>query len=264
VTAIELGFNVGQHLATSAGILCARGDWIITMDEDLQHPPELIPQILYDAQSSSLDVIYIKSKNKAHKQSIYRDFTSRLAKSIVNKLTGLDIQNISSYRCIRSQLAKSCASSMDKFQYLDILLQFLTSKRRRGSIYYEMTDLRSNSGYTLPKLFKHFSKLTFSSLLSGSRVFLVLLFPVILVFTIGLVFISLAIGANTATYAPGWLSIFAMLLLLSIIQVSILAVLAKTSSILMLRAIAPPAFFVVNRSRDKYWAEKLASFMMNG
>ena len=261
VTAIELGFNVGQHLATSAGILCARGDWIVTLDEDLQHPPELIPQILYDAQNSGLDVVYVKNKTKAHKHSVYRDFTSRLAKSMVNSLTGLDVRNVSSYRCIRSQLAKSCASSMDKFQYFDILLQFLTSKRRRGAIYCEMSDLRANSGYTLPRLFKHFSKLTFSSLLSGSRVFLVLLFPIILVFTIGLVFISIAIGANTATYAPGWLSIFAMLLLLSIIQVAILAVLAKTSSILMLRAIAPPAFFVVNRGPDKYWAQKLASLV---
>lgn len=261
VTAIELGFNVGQHLATSAGILCARGDWIITLDEDLQHPPELIPQILYEAQYSGLDIIYVKNKTKAHKQSIYRDFASQLAKSIINNLTGLDIRNVSSFRCMRSQLAKNCASSMDKFQYFDILLQFLTSKQRRGAFYHEMTDLRLNSGYTLSKLFKHFSKLTFSSLISGSRVFFVFLLPIIIIFTIALIFFVLAIGTNTATYAPGWLSIFAMLLILSIIQVAILAVLAKTTSILMLRAIAPPAFFVVDRGNDRYWARKLAKFL---
>lgn len=259
---VELGFNVGQHLATSAGILCARGDWIITMDEDLQHPPEFIPDLLYKAQSECLDLVYGRSTlNATHKNSIYRDFSSKFAKLIISNLTGLNLKTISSFRCIRSQFARNCASSMDKFQYLDILLQFLTSPKRRGVLYFPMYDSRPISSYTLPKLISHFSRLIFSSLVSGRRAFLFLLLPVIGALLVGVVVFISAIQTTTLTSAPGWLSIFAILLLLLLTSIITLAVIAKTSSILMLRAISPPSFFVVNRERDIHWASRLRDLL---
>ena len=45
VTALHLMRNFGQHAATIAGVLHSSGDWIVTMDEDLQHPPAEIERI---------------------------------------------------------------------------------------------------------------------------------------------------------------------------------------------------------------------------
>ena len=55
---VELGANTGQHIATAAGILSAQGDWICTLDEDLQHPPEAMLDLLTAAVRNSFDIVY--------------------------------------------------------------------------------------------------------------------------------------------------------------------------------------------------------------
>ena len=57
VRALRLGRNYGQHNALLAGIRSARGSILVTMDDDLQHPPEEIPSLIskiYDG----FDVVY--------------------------------------------------------------------------------------------------------------------------------------------------------------------------------------------------------------
>ena len=253
---LELGFNVGQHLATSAGILAARGDWIITMDEDLQHEPERIPDLLHLMCANSCDLGYVKSRS-THPRSIYRDQASNLSKQIISLITGLQLRNISSYRCIRSEIARGSASSMDRFQYFDILLQILTSPKRRCGLFSKMTDKRASSGYTFKKLLSHFSRLSFSSMLSAGKIMLILLIPSIVIILAALLVLLLSYSANSMTSVPGWLSLFGMQIMLSLISVGSLAITFKMLSIIMIRAISPPSFCVIDRTKDSYWASKL-------
>src|SRR4051794_27624719 len=55
-----LGTNVGHQLAITAGLDVSAGDYVVTMDADLQDPPELIPDMLRAAHSEGADVVYAK------------------------------------------------------------------------------------------------------------------------------------------------------------------------------------------------------------
>lgn len=55
---VRLRANAGHQAAISAGLCCARGDFVVTIDADLQDPPEVIAQMLHKAQREGVDVVY--------------------------------------------------------------------------------------------------------------------------------------------------------------------------------------------------------------
>jgi polyisoprenyl-phosphate glycosyltransferase len=55
---LRLRANAGHQAAISAGLAAARGDWVVTLDADLQDPPEVIPQMLEAARAEEVDVVY--------------------------------------------------------------------------------------------------------------------------------------------------------------------------------------------------------------
>ena len=57
VRGVQLSCNFGQHNALLCGIRAAKGDIIVTLDDDLQHPPEEIPKLL-NKLSENFDVVY--------------------------------------------------------------------------------------------------------------------------------------------------------------------------------------------------------------
>jgi glycosyltransferase involved in cell wall biosynthesis len=72
---IQLMKNFGQHNALMCGFNCARGEYIVTMDDDLQHPPEEIPKMLEAIKSDvNYDVIIGRPIEKKH--SLYRNALS--------------------------------------------------------------------------------------------------------------------------------------------------------------------------------------------
>ena len=64
VKGVKLSRNFGQHNAIMAGLNNCRGDYIITIDDDLQHPPEFFPDILNVLKTN--DVCYTNYKNRKH------------------------------------------------------------------------------------------------------------------------------------------------------------------------------------------------------
>lgn len=118
VTLITLSKNFGQHPATIAGILYSSGDWIVTLDEDLQHPPNKIEFLLISALSNNYDVVYGNSFIKHNE--IKRDFTSILFKKFMVFLTGdKNIRLYNSFRLIRGEIARSAASVCGHDTYFD-------------------------------------------------------------------------------------------------------------------------------------------------
>ncbi len=63
IRALQLTRNFGQHAATLCGLVECRGDFVITMDDDLQHCPEDIPKFL---ELRDYDVVIAQFKNKQH------------------------------------------------------------------------------------------------------------------------------------------------------------------------------------------------------
>ena len=88
---IELKKNYGQSLALAAGIDYAKGDYIITMDGDLQNDPGDIPQMLEFAVHEGFDVVTgIRQKRK---DSLIKKIPSKIANFMVRRVTKLDIKD---------------------------------------------------------------------------------------------------------------------------------------------------------------------------
>ncbi|MEO0504789.1 MAG: glycosyltransferase family 2 protein [Bacteroidota bacterium] len=88
---IELKKNYGQSLALAAGIDYAEGEYIITMDGDLQNDPSDIPNMLTYAVSEEYDVVTgIRQKRK---DSLVKKIPSKIANFLVRRVTKLDIKD---------------------------------------------------------------------------------------------------------------------------------------------------------------------------
>ena len=94
VVVIDFNGNFGQHMAIMAGFAEARGEMILTMDADLQNPPEEIPRIVA-AMEEGHDVV--GTVRSGRQDPFFRKFASRIVNRISNRITGLKLND---YGCM--------------------------------------------------------------------------------------------------------------------------------------------------------------------
>jgi len=267
VRVYELASNGGQHLSTSVVIMHTYGDWVATIDEDLQFPPELIPEGLKSALERGLDLIYIKSTTNTHSGGFsLRDLSSRLAKRVVSLVSTEDYTKISSFRIIRGGIARGTAFEVDRHSYLDTCLLNSTSTKRRGTFYGNFKDKRTSgeSGYTLSRLLHHYSKLVSSVSLDVSTLFLGGGIVLVLVLTGGaLIHLMLGIKTGALVATPGWASIYALNSAIAIGGFSFGLAIIKYLSILIYRSSGGQSFHIISRLDDEMHLESLNSFLAN-
>lgn len=93
----KLSRNFGKESALCAGIEMARGDAVITIDGDMQHPPELIPQMLSIWHKSEADVVEAVKISRG-RESLTNKFGAKMFYTILNKLSGYALDNASDYK----------------------------------------------------------------------------------------------------------------------------------------------------------------------
>jgi undecaprenyl-phosphate 4-deoxy-4-formamido-L-arabinose transferase len=126
VRGIRFMRNYGQHNALLAGIRAARHDVVVTMDDDLQHPPEEIPALLARL-AEGFDVVYGVPVHMPH--SAWRNFASWLTKRVVSHVMGIpSIRDISAFRAFRTSLRLAFAEYHSPDIVLDVLLSWGTSR----------------------------------------------------------------------------------------------------------------------------------------
>jgi undecaprenyl-phosphate 4-deoxy-4-formamido-L-arabinose transferase len=91
VKVVELTRNYGQHAAIMAGFSIVRGDMIITMDADLQNPPEEIPNLVRVMEEGGYDVV--GTIRKGRKDSFLRIFPSKIINMVARKITGVSMRD---------------------------------------------------------------------------------------------------------------------------------------------------------------------------
>jgi glycosyltransferase involved in cell wall biosynthesis len=126
VRGVRLRRNFGQHSALLAGVRLARGAAILTMDDDLQHPPEEIEKLL-DAFSERWDVVYGFPMNLPH--SLFRNGFSWLTKLALQKAMGAETaRHASAFRLLRTPLRDAFAHYRGSYVSLDVLLTWGTDR----------------------------------------------------------------------------------------------------------------------------------------
>jgi glycosyltransferase involved in cell wall biosynthesis len=97
--ALRLTRNFGKELALCAGLERARGDAIVVMDGDGQHPPSLLPIIIETWRTSGADIIEAV-KRKRGGESLTSKFGALTFYVILNKLSGFDLKGASDFKLI--------------------------------------------------------------------------------------------------------------------------------------------------------------------
>jgi polyisoprenyl-phosphate glycosyltransferase len=97
VRAVRLSRNFGKELALCAGLERARGDAIVLMDGDGQHPPALLPDMLRLWQATGADIVEAV-KIKRGPESLSGKFGALLFYIILNKLSGFDLRGASDFK----------------------------------------------------------------------------------------------------------------------------------------------------------------------
>lgn len=149
---INLMRNYGQHNALLCGIRAARYETIVTMDDDLQHPPEEIPKLLARL-AEGYDVVYGSPEQEQH--GIGRDFASWITKLALQNIMGAEIaRKVSAFRAFRSEVAKAFAHYSGAFVSIDVLLTWGTNRFSVVPVHHEQRKA-GGSGYTIRKLVTH-------------------------------------------------------------------------------------------------------------
>lgn len=155
VTAIRLARNFGQHNATICGIAQANGRFIITIDDDLQNPPEEIVKLIDTMSQTDSDLVYGIYGRKHH--SRVRNLTSGAIKGYSRRVFKTKGKG-SSFRLMKSQIGKSLLNHQINFIYIDELFNWYTSH-----IAFVLVDHRKRpyqqSTYTSHRLFSMLSNL---------------------------------------------------------------------------------------------------------
>ena len=152
IRGINLMKNYGQHNALLCGIREARHEIIVTMDDDLQHPPEEIPKLL-QALEEGVDVVYGPPIEEQH--GLWRDVASAISKLALRSAMGIDIaRDVSAFRAFRTHVRRAFADYRGSFISVDVLLTWGTSRFKSVPVRHDPRTM-GESQYTFQHLVTH-------------------------------------------------------------------------------------------------------------
>lgn len=255
---INLMRNYGQHNALLCGIRAAHCGVIITMDDDLQHPPEEIPKLLARI-AEGYDVVYGAPEQEQH--GLGRDFASWITKLALQNVMGAEIaRQVSAFRAFRREVARAFAHYSGAFVSIDVLLTWGTNRFSLVRVRHEGRKA-GVSGYTIRKLVTHAMNMMtgFSSVpLQFASVvgFVFTLFGIgVLAFVVGR---YLLLGGSV----PGFPFLASIIALFSGAQLFALGIIGEYLARMHFRMMERPSYVVRESSTEE--AEEIASSTSEG
>ncbi len=158
VVGIKMGRNFGQHNATLCGFHHARGKFLVTIDDDLQIPPEELPKLVAEQERTGADLVYGCYAVKKH--GPLRNLAS-LAIQKVQEMTFEGAGKNSSFRLITAALADKIKGHRQSYVYLDGLFLWYTRYVARTLVRHEERR-HGRSGYDLVRMMRLAANLFFN------------------------------------------------------------------------------------------------------
>lgn len=237
---IDLRRNAGQHNAIMAGLSVARGEYIVTMDDDLQHDPNDVPRIV-EALRQGADLVYAQFTERRHALwkragSLFNDIVARW---LLKKPKGL---YLSPFRGFVGDLRDEVRGYHGPFVYLDGLL--LQSTNRIATItatHHARSDGRS--GYSLRKLISLWLQMATSfSIVPLRLVSFAGAISSCVAFVLGLV--ALIQKLTTPETPVGWTSLIVTILLVGGVQLLALGAIGEYVGRILLNVNNRPQYVV--------------------
>jgi len=214
IVLLELSRNFGHQVALTAGYDASRGDFVISMDADGQHPPEMIVQMI-ELFEQGYDIVQAQRIEEGRSVS-FKQLTSSAFYRLINRISGTRVEpGAADFRGL-SRPAVDALKAMPEFhRFLRGMISWIGYK----SVilpYHEATRLGGSSKYSLGKMFR----------LAMDAIFSFSLVPLYIGLSVGLGFMILALVQNTYVLylwftqqtdkiVPGWSSLMAILLIAS-------------------------------------------------
>ncbi|MEA2655088.1 MAG: hypothetical protein QOI23_453 [Chloroflexota bacterium] len=152
VRGVRLMRNYGQHNALLCGIRRARHELTLTLDDDLQHPPEEIPKVL-KALGPDTDVVYGTPAVEQH--GLWRDLATQVTKFALQSAMGAPIaRKAGAFRVFRTQLRDAFGNYDAPYVSVDVLLTWATTRFEAVKVRHEPRTIGA-SNYTFRKLVVH-------------------------------------------------------------------------------------------------------------
>lgn len=147
---ISFSRNYGHEIASTAGLDHARGDYVILMDSDLQHPPELIPSMVKKAKEG-YDVVCAARSNREHEPRIKR-ITAKIFYRFTRKMTGFDMQgDTGNFRLLSRKVVDSLKKMKESNRHLVMMFAYVGFKTAKIP-YHCPPRQAGHSKYNLTKL----------------------------------------------------------------------------------------------------------------
>jgi undecaprenyl-phosphate 4-deoxy-4-formamido-L-arabinose transferase len=152
VKGVHLMRNYGQHNAVLCGIRLAQNEVIVTLDDDLQHPPEEIPKLM-EKLTDDKDVVYGPPAQETH--GLWRDLASQVTKVALQSAMGAPIaRKAGPFRVFRTTVRDAFAGYDGPYVSIDVLLTWGTTRFDAVPVRHEPRTL-GKSNYTFRKLVVH-------------------------------------------------------------------------------------------------------------
>jgi glycosyltransferase involved in cell wall biosynthesis len=258
VTVIYLSRNYGQHPATLCGILHSSSDWVVTLDEDLQHSPNQIEALFKKVAEKHCDIVYAQPHKTVH-ENIIRDLGSRFYKMMIAKLTGeSNVRFFNSFRLIRGSVARAASKVSSHDTYLDVALSWFS--RRVACVEMSLKDERviqgGKSGYSLKKLLSHARRMIVTTQVKALRIGAAIgLISIMISIFYGCYLLFARFFFDSIPGTRGWRSLMIAILFFGGITTFLLGILIEYFSTDHLHIQGKPAFFIVDRTKDFYLVE---------
>ncbi len=223
VVYVEHSRNYGEHNAVMTGLRHARGAYVITMDDDLQNPPEEVIKLYDHTRLGNWDVVYTRYAVKQHEgwRNIGSRFANWVADSLLDKPKGL---YLCSFRCMSAMSVRAICRYTGPYPYVDGLLLQVTQKIDSIEVRH-LPRMEGRSNYTMRRLIRLWLNLAtnFSVLPLRLAVMAGALMGIL-----GLIAATaVVIEALTGETPSGWASVMTVTLLIAGVQFMILGIMGE-------------------------------------
>ena len=224
IKSIKFSRNFGHQAAFGAGLDLSKGDLVITMDGDLQHPPSLIPEFIKYADLGNDIVIGERLSNKQN--SFVRETIGKAFYKFLSAITNLEFKNVSDFALYKRSVVLTLKSLPEKERFLRGMVQWVGYKK--AYVPYVVENRKAGSAkYTTKKLF--------GLIMSGVTSFSA--FPLRLAFWLGLLVLLFSIGfsgyvvwdhyANPSPLLSGWATLVILVFVFGSIQLIVLGIVGE-------------------------------------
>ena len=245
--AIWLSRNFGQHAATLAGMASTSGDWIVTLDEDGQHNPKDIGNMLDVAIRTGSQLIYASPTNTPP-HGLSRNLASSITKWIYNRLVPSS-QRITfhSYRLVLGEIGRAIAAYCGPDVYLDVAFGWVV--RRTNYCPGELRNEGRPSGYSTKNLVGHFWRMVISG---GTRPLRIVTVTGIFTAFVGFSFAMVLAVKRVFAQIPvqGWTSNAVLTLVIGGVTIGSLGVIAEYVGSVVKMAMGKPMYLIVQDTEE--------------